>query len=92
MPDRPRCSDTDIIYGPCTLPAQHDGECLHQKQPRCGNVALYDGHVCVLERHHNGLHANKPLAQVMPDGERMVWQHTDPASDGPVPPTTGESR
>ncbi|MGW8326518.1 hypothetical protein ACWGLE_01280 [Streptomyces sp. NPDC055897] len=85
MTDTRTCSHVDVLYGPCELPTLHDGECLHQDQPRCGNVAPSGGHVCVLERQHDWLHADMPLAVITPNGERTVWQHADFALDQAVP-------
>lgn len=45
----------------------------------CGSTSLHGGHTCVLHQGHTGLHANKTLAEVTPDGERIVWQILDNA-------------
>lgn len=82
---RRRCSHIDVLYGPCTLPARHADDCLHEDQPRCRNTSPHDGHVCVLERHHGDLHADKPLAEITPDGSRMVWRHATETADAPAP-------
>jgi len=57
---------------------------LFEDQPRCGNTSPHGGHVCVLDRHHDGLHADKPLAEITPDGSRMVWRHATEAADAPA--------
>lgn len=74
MTDRPRCAGFHNTYGLCTLPAGHADDCLHKDQPRCDALSPDARHVCVLAQHHEGLHSDKPLAEVTPNGECMVWQ------------------
>ena len=40
----------------------------------CGSTSPHGGHVCVLHQGHPGLHADKPLAAITPNGSRIVWQ------------------
>ncbi|MFB8182572.1 hypothetical protein ACFC8N_42615 [Streptomyces sp. NPDC055966] len=69
-----RCAHTDIIYGRCVLPIPHDGECVHERQPRCAMPSPDGQHSCVLPPNHEWLHADKHLAEVMPNGSRVVWE------------------
>lgn len=48
----------------------------------CGSTSLTGGHICVLPAGHSGLHSDKTLAEVTPNGERMVWQIFDDAVCG----------
>jgi len=65
-----RCAHNDIAWGLCTLPSGHDGDCLHEHQPRCG---AWGG--CTLRRGHNIGQADipenhaLPAAVSQPDGE-----------------------
>lgn len=47
----------------------------------CGSTSPHGGYVCVLPQGHSGLHSDKTLAEVTPNGERMVWQISDNADD-----------
>jgi hypothetical protein len=84
-----RCRRNDIVYGLCILPSGHEGDCAHEHQPRCAMPSPDGQYRCVLPPNHEGLHAEKHLAEVMPNGNRMVWE-TPAAVARPGQPLRGE--
>ncbi|MGW6420359.1 hypothetical protein [Streptomyces sp. NPDC055055] len=54
---------------------------LRLRPTLCGTPSLHGGHTCVLDQGHTGFHANKTLAEVTPNGERIVWKLPEDIGD-----------
>ncbi|MFE7547033.1 rhodanese-like domain-containing protein [Streptomyces gardneri] len=53
----------------------------HDTPIPCGSTAPIGNHTCVLQQGHTGLHSDKTLAAITPNGERIVWQLPEDVGD-----------
>ncbi|MFD0074307.1 hypothetical protein ACFVIY_17920 [Streptomyces sp. NPDC127166] len=47
----------------------------------CGSTSPIGSHTCILRPGHPGLHSDKTLAEITPNGERIVWKLPEDIGD-----------